>query len=95
METITKKDLIEAVRNELVTTHAEARNAVEVVLSEITNALKEGKSVTLHGFGTFIVKERAERTGFNPTTMERITIPPCKGVQFKPSGQLKEVVNQK
>ena len=95
METITKKDLVEVVKDELATTHEEAKNAVEVILTEIKNALKDGKSVTIHGFGTFVVKDRAERTGFNPITKERIIIPACKSVQFKPSGQLKDDVNHK
>lgn len=89
-----KAELIEAVQQELgadcTKTHAE--KAVNAVLDTIGEGLTETGSVQLIGFGTFTVKDRAERTGLNPQTKQPIIIPATKAVSFKPGAKLKEKV---
>ena len=64
-----------------------------VLLKLLKDALKEGDSVALVGFGTFEVKERAERKGRNPQTGEEITIKAAKIPSFKAGKSLKDAVN--
>jgi DNA-binding protein HU-beta len=62
-------------------------------IKTIETTLKAGDSITLVGFGTFAVKERAERTGRNPQTGQEITIAAAKVPSFKPGKSLKDAVN--
>ena len=89
---MTKVELIAAVANEANLTKKDAEAAVNSTLNAITNALKEGDKVTLVGFGTFEVKERAARTGRNPRTKEEIEIPASKLPVFKAGKALKDAV---
>ena len=59
----------------------------------ITDALQKGDTVALSGFGTFVVKARAARTGRNPRTGEAIEIPASKVPSFKAGKALKDAVN--
>ena len=70
----------------------EADAAVEAFLDTIVEALKAGDKVQIMGFGTFEVKERAERTGRNPSTGETIKIAASKTPVFKAGKTLKESV---
>ena len=63
---------------------------VDTVLDTIADDLAGGHAVQLAGFGTFAVKERAERPGRNPRTGAAITVPASKTVGFKPAKRLKE-----
>jgi nucleoid DNA-binding protein len=60
----------------------------------ITSALKKGDSISLMGFGSFKVVERAAREGRNPSTGKKMQIPASKGVKFTPGANLKERVNK-
>ena len=86
-----KGDLINEVAK-VVSTKKEAQEAVDCVFSSITKALKKGDAVTLVGFGTFLVRERASRKGRNPQTGEEIMIPAMKVPAFKAGRDLKEAV---
>ena len=66
---------------------------MDALIKTIETALKAGDSITLVGFGTFAVKERAERTGRNPQTGQEITIAAAKVPSFKPGKALKDAVN--
>ena len=88
-----KTELIDAVADEAEVSKAEAGRAVDAVISSITKALKKGDSVTLVGFGTFQVRERAERTGRNPKTGDTIKIKASKNPAFKAGKALKDAVN--
>jgi DNA-binding protein HU-beta len=66
---------------------------VEAVIDGITNTLKSGDTVTVVGFGTFSVTERAARTGRNPQTGETINIKASKTPKFKAGKALKDAVN--
>ncbi len=88
-----KAELIDAVAEAADISKASAANALDAVINSITNALKNGETVSLVGFGTFSVKERAARTGRNPRTGEEITIAAAKVPGFKPGKALKDAVN--
>ena len=60
------------------------------LLSDMTQELQEGNVVTIQGFGTFVVKKKAERITVNPTTKQRMLVPPKLVLAYRPSGQLKE-----
>ena len=85
-----KMDLVECVAKEANLTKKVAGEAVDAVFTVLTKALKEGASVKVAGFGSFLVKERKERKGRNPLTKEEITIPATTVVTFKASKNLKE-----
>lgn len=88
-----KAELIEFVGNKTNLTKADATEAVETVFQGIQETLKNGDSVTLVGFGTFSVSDRASRTGRNPRTGEVITIPASKSPKFKAGKALKDALN--
>ncbi|NLN28349.1 MAG: HU family DNA-binding protein [Firmicutes bacterium] len=87
-----KTELINAVAERSGLTKKAANDAVEAVLESITNALANGEKVTLVGFGTFEVRERAARKGVNPATGEPIDIPAAKVPAFKAGKALRDAV---
>lgn len=88
-----KSELIEAIAASADISKAAAGRALDAVTDSITDALKEGDQVALVGFGTFLVKDRAARTGRNPQTGNPIDIPAAKIPSFKPGKGLKDAVN--
>ena len=68
----------------------QAEQALGAFIDSVTEALKEGDKVQLMGFGTFEVKERAARTGRNPSTGETIEIPASKTPTFKAGKGLRD-----
>lgn len=91
---LNKTDLVNAVAEKAELTKKEAERAVSAVFASIEEALAQGDRVQLVGFGTFEVRDRAERTGRNPKTGEEITIPASKVPAFKPGKALKEAVDK-
>jgi len=90
---VNKSELIDAIAASADLPKTVAGRALDAVVEAITNALKDGDSVSLVGFGTFSVKERAARTGRNPQTKEPIQIAAAKVPGFKPGKTLKDAVN--
>ena len=88
-----KSELIDAVASETDLSKADATRATDAVLDSITSALSKGDQVTLVGFGTFSVRERAARAGRNPQTGETIQIKASKSPGFKAGKALKDAVN--
>ncbi len=88
-----KGELIDSVAASAGLSRAEATKAVDAVLDNVTRALAGGSSVSLVGFGTFTVKERAARMGRNPRTGEPIQIAASKVPGFKAGKALKDAVN--
>ncbi len=88
-----KSELIEAVAQSADLSKASATRAVDAVVEAVTNALKENDTVSLVGFGTFSVRERAARSGRNPRTGETIKISASKVPSFKAGKALKDAVN--
>jgi len=88
-----KSELIDAIADSSELTKTEATRALDGFISSVTEALSNGDSVALVGFGTFAVKDRAERKGRNPQTGEEITIKAAKIPSFKAGKSLKDAVN--
>jgi DNA-binding protein HU-beta len=89
---LSKQDVINSVADATGMTKKEAGDAVDAVVNTIKNALAEGNSVGLIGFGSFEVKTRAARTGRNPQTGAELDIPEKKVPAFKAGKELKDAV---
>ena len=87
-----KTELINAIAEGAGLSKADAAKALNATTAAIANAVKAGDKVALVGFGTFMVSERGERTGINPSTKETITIAAKKIAKFKPGAELAEAV---
>ncbi len=91
---LNKAQLIDAISESASITKVEAARALEAFVDTVTKALKNGDKVSLIGFGTFEVKERAERQGINPRNpTESITIKAAKIPAFRAGKSLKDAVN--
>ena len=87
-----KAELISKIAEKANLSKKEAAASLAALTTSITDALKDGESLTLVGFGTFEVKTRAARTGKNPRTGEAIEIPEAKIPAFKAGKALKDAV---
>lgn len=87
---MTKADLISRMADEAGITKAAAEKALNSFVDAVADSLAKGDKVTLVGFGTFSVAERAEREGRNPRTGETIKILASKTIKFKAGSKLKE-----
>ncbi|MFJ1472159.1 MULTISPECIES: HU family DNA-binding protein [Massilia] len=90
---VNKTELIEEIAKSADLTKASAARALDAMIDAVTNTLKNNDSVTLVGFGTFTVGERAARTGRDPRTKEAIKIKAAKVPKFKAGKALKDAVN--
>lgn len=88
-----KADLIEKVAKDCDMTKAFAEQVLNSILSAITDSVAAGDKVSLIGFGTFSVSERAAREGRNPQTGKTIQISARKVVKFKAGAKLAESIN--
>lgn len=88
-----KSELVEAVATSADITKSSAGKAVDAVFDSIQSALSRGDSVSLIGFGTFSVSNRAARSGRNPRTGETIQIAASRAAKFKAGKGLKESLN--
>ena len=88
-----KSDLIEHIAQQADISKAAASRALEAAIDAITVALKNGDSVSLVGFGTFVATEREARTGRNPRTGDAIKIDKAKVPKFRPGKALKDALN--
>ncbi|TGE34081.1 HU family DNA-binding protein [Desulfosporosinus sp. Sb-LF] len=89
-----KAELVSAVAEKADMSKKDAEKAVSAVFATIEESLAQSEKVQLVGFGTFEVKERAERTGRNPQTKETILIPAAKVPGFKAGKALKDAVQK-
>ena len=94
-----KSELIDAIADKSELTKADAGRALDAFLSVVSDTLGDtsidikDRAIALVGFGTFSVKERAERKGRNPQTGAEITIKAAKIPSFKAGKSLKDAVN--
>ena len=84
------KDFTSELSRRLGYTIKDTSELMSSLLSDMTRELQEGNVVTIQGFGTFEVKKKAERITVNPTTKQRMLVPPKLVLAYRPSGQLKE-----
>lgn len=89
---MTKTDLIAQVAANTEMTKKEAERAVNAVFEALGSALANGEKITVSGFGSFEVRERARRQGINPRTREPITIEASRNIVFKPGKSLKDAL---
>ncbi|MEN8905103.1 MAG: HU family DNA-binding protein [Clostridiales bacterium] len=90
-----KMDLINSIAVNSGLNKKNSESVLNAFMSTVEETLSARDKLTLIGFGTFEVKERAERKGRNPQTKEEITIPATLAPVFKPGKNLKEMVNGK
>ncbi|MBK2123958.1 HU family DNA-binding protein [Fangia hongkongensis] len=88
-----KSELVNAIAKDADVKKEVAHRALDAAIDAITNALKKGDTVTLVGFGSFQVRERAARDGRNPKTGEKMKIKASKSPAFKAGKLLKDAVN--
>lgn len=89
-----KAELIQAVAAKAEIDKKVADKAVNAVIDAITEALASGDKVQLIGFGSFEVRERAEKQGRNPRTGEIVPVPACKVPAFKAGSALKTAISK-
>ena len=89
---MTKSELVAKMSEDAGITRATAEKALNSFMAAVSETLAEGDKITLVGFGTFELAERAQREGRNPRTGETIVIPSAKVVKFKPGAKLKDAV---
>ena len=88
-------ELKAAVANEAGMTQEESDKAIKAFFSVISKTLSDGDGISIPGFGSFSVGDRAARTGRNPSTGAEIQIPAAKVAKFKVGKGLKDAVNKK
>ncbi len=90
---MTKAELIDVIQKAAdLPSKAKTDAVLTATIDAITECLKKGDSITLTGFGSFKIAQRAARKGCNPRTKEEIQIPASKVVKFTPAKTLKESV---
>ena len=90
---MTKADLIEEVSRVVEMTRKESEVIVEAIFDSIVRSLRGGDKIEIRGFGSFRTRQRQSRVGRNPKTGTRVEVPAKKIPYFKPSKELKDVVN--
>ncbi|MEN8134983.1 MAG: integration host factor subunit alpha [Thermodesulfobacteriota bacterium] len=91
--TITKADLVQNVYQKHDLTKAQAAEAVESFLQIAKGCLVAGDDLLISGFGKFNVKKKKSRRGRNPQTGKELVLEARQVVTFKPSGILRERIN--
>jgi integration host factor subunit beta len=91
---MTKADLIEEVSRLAELTRKDSEVIVETIFDSVVRALRTGDKIEIRGFGSFRTRQRKPRVGRNPKTGDRVDVPPKKIPFFKPSKELKDMVNQ-
>lgn len=89
-----KADLVKSMSEKGDITRVDAEKALNAFVESVEEALVNGDKVQLVGFGSFEVRERAERKGRNPQTKKEITIKASKAPVFKVGKALKDMVNE-
>ena len=93
-ETVTRARLSEAVYRGVGLSRNESAELVEAVIAEISGALERGEVVKISSFGSFAVRQKAERIGRNPKTGQEVPISPRRVLVFRASHALKDQINQ-
>jgi integration host factor subunit beta len=91
---MTKADLIEEVSQLAELTRKDSEVIVETIFDSVVRALRTGDKIEIRGFGSFRTRQRKPRVGRNPKTGDRVEVPPKKIPFFKPSKELKDMVNR-
>ena len=92
MANVNKDALVDAISVKLDLSKKDVEGVVDALTDKITEEIQKGNKVTLTGFGTFRVSQRAAREGINPQTKEKIQIPAMSVPKFTAGKSLKEAV---
>ena len=90
---MTKADLIEQVAQLVEVTRKDSEVIVETIFDSVVRALRAGDKIEIRGFGSFRTRKRQGRVGRNPKTGARVEVPAKTIPFFKPSKELKDLVN--
>lgn len=90
---MTKADLIEEVSRVVEMTRRDSEVIVEAIFDAIVKSLRHGDKIEIRGFGSFRSRQRQPRIGRNPKTGTRVEVPAKRIPYFKPSKELKDLVN--
>ncbi|MCZ8323442.1 MAG: integration host factor subunit alpha [Novosphingobium sp.] len=90
MQTLTRADLAEAINRKVGLSRAESLSMVEAILDHMGDALEKGENVKISGFGTFLLRDKAQRIGRNPKTGVEVPITPRRVMTFRASQMLKD-----
>lgn len=90
---MTKAELIEDVSRAIEMSRKDSEVIVETIFESIVKSLRSGDKIEIRGFGSFRTRQRDARIGRNPKTGARVDVPPKKIPYFKPSKELKDLVN--
>src|SRR5437588_6482439 len=91
--TMTKADLVDRVTALGDLTRRDGEIIVDTLFESVIGALKSGDKIEIRGFGSFRTRQRNSRVGRNPKTGERVDVPAKRVPFFKPSKELKDLVN--
>ncbi len=90
---MTKADLVEEVSRVTELTRKDSEVIVDTLFESVIKALKTGDKLEVRGFGSFRVRQRNARVGRNPKTGEKVEVPAKRVPYFKPSKELKDLIN--
>lgn len=90
-----KNDLVAKVADKSGLSKKDSEKAINAFIETVAGSLKAGDKVSVVGFGTFEVRERAARKGRNPQTGAEVKIPASKGVRFSAGASFKTLLNTK
>ena len=90
---MTKAELIEEVSRVVEMTRKDSEVIVEAIFDSVVKSLRGGDKIEIRGFGSFRTRQRKPRVGRNPKTGDRVEVPAKKIPFFKPSKELKDLVN--
>ncbi|MBR4970860.1 MAG: HU family DNA-binding protein [Paludibacteraceae bacterium] len=88
------KQINSEIKNRLEADNETIDSLLDSFADIIKEEIMEGNSIALQGFGTFELRKKSERISVNPTTKQRMLVPPKQTLSFKPSTILKEKINQ-
>jgi integration host factor subunit beta len=91
---MTKADLIEEVARVVEVTRKDSEVIVDAIFESVVRALRNGDKIEIRGFGSFRTRQRQPRIGRNPKTGARVDVPSKRIPYFKPSKELKDLVNE-
>lgn len=90
---MTKADLIDEVARVVEMTRKDSEIIVETIFDSVVRSLHQGEKIEIRGFGSFRTRQRQPRVGRNPKTGTRVDVPAKRIPYFKPSKELKDLVN--
>src|SRR5712691_7368969 len=90
---MTKADLVEEVSKVTELTRKDSEVIVDTLFESVIKALRTGDKLEVRGFGSFRVRQRNARVGRNPKTGEKVEVPAKRVPYFKPSKELKDLIN--